>query len=266
VANVHGTAIVDDGAVLGAGVEIGPCCIVGPHAVLADNVRLQSHVVVGGHVRIGAGTRVFPFSSIGLEPQDKKYAGEESCLEIGARCVIREHVTINTGTAGGGLTTRVGSRCLLMVGAHVAHDCQVGDDVIMANNATLAGHCVVGDRAILGGLSAVHQFVRIGEHAIVGGMSGVENDVIPFGSALGNRAHLGGLNIIGLKRAGVDREAIHNLRRAYRQLFADGGTISERLGAVEAAFAGDPNVAKIVAFIRGGGDRAICVPRGGRDD
>jgi UDP-N-acetylglucosamine acyltransferase len=218
----------------------------------------MSHVVVGGHTRIGAGTRVFPFATIGLEPQDKKYAGEESYLEIGERCVVREHVTINTGTAGGGLTTRVGSRCLLMVGAHVAHDCQVGDDVILANNATLAGHCVVGNRAILGGLSAVHQFVRIGEQAIVGGMSGVENDVIPFGSALGNRAHLGGLN-------GAEREAIHNLRRAYRALFNGNGTIGARLDEVEKSFAGDANVGKIVAFIRAGGERALCVPRSSRD-
>ena len=261
MAEVHATAIVEQGAEIAATAAVGPYCIVSGGARLGENVRLYGHAVVGGRTSIGEGSQIFPFASVGLPPQDRKYHGEESRLEIGKNCVIREHVTINPGTEGGGMLTRVGDNCLLLVGAHIAHDCMLGDNVTLVNHATLGGHCRIGDHAILGGLSAVHQFVRIGESGFVGGMSGVENDVIPFGSAIGNRAGLGGLNIVGLTRRGFSREAIHKLRRAYRTLFGPEGTLKERLADVEEEFADDENVKKIVDFIREGGDRAICTPR-----
>lgn len=266
VQGIHGTAIIEPGAVLGEEVEVGPYSIVGSRVRLGNGVRLHSHVVVGGDTTIGEGTQIFPFASVGLAPQDRKYHGEDSRLEIGRNCVIREHVTINPGTAGGGSLTRIGDDCLLLVAAHVAHDCIVGNNVTMVNHATLAGHCRIADHVILGGLSAVHQFVRIGENAFVGGMSGVENDVIPFGSVIGNRASLGGLNIVGLTRRGFAREEIHTLRRAYRMLFAPEGTLRERLADVAEEFAGEANVQKIVDFIREGGDRAISTPRGRGSD
>lgn len=260
-ARIHPMAIIEDGAGLGAGVEVGAYSVVGPHVTLGEGVRIHSHVAISGHTTIGAGTEIFPFASIGHIPQDKKYDGEESRLVIGERNVIREHVTMNPGTRDGGMATVVGSGCLFMVGSHVAHDCHVGNDVILANNAALAGHCVVEDHAILGGLSAVHQFVRIGAGAFVGGMSGVDHDVIPFGMALSNRASLAGLNIVGLKRRGFDREQIHRLRQAYRLLFAAEGALVERLDDVERLFAEDPVVQRIVAFIRAGSGRSLCVPR-----
>lgn len=259
-ASVHPTAAVEDGAQLGAGVTVGPYCHVGPDVVLKDGVELLSHAVVAGRTEIGCGTRIFPFASIGHPPQDLKYRGEPSSLVVGARCVIREHVTMNPGTKGGGMVTRVGDRCLFMVGAHVAHDCRVGDDAILVNNATLAGHVEVGDFAILGGLSAVHQYVRIGRHAMIGGMSGVESDVIPFGSALGNRAHLSGLNVVGLKRRGFSRETIHEMRKAYRLLFAEEGTMAERVADVADEFADVEPVMDIVTFIRADNSRSICQP------
>ena len=261
MAEIHPTAIVEQGAELADSVAVGPYSIVESGVRLADGVKVHAHVVIGGRTTIGPGCEIFPFASVGLPPQDKKYHGEPSRLEIGRICTIREHVTINPGTEGGGMLTRIGDECLLLVGAHVAHDCEVGSHVILVNHATLGGHCRIGDYAILGGLSAVHQFVRIGESGFVGGMSGVENDVIPFGSAIGNRAELGGLNIVGLTRRGFSREAIHQLRRAYRTLFGPEGTLKERLTDVEEEFAGDENVRKIVEFIRAGGDRAICSPR-----
>jgi UDP-N-acetylglucosamine acyltransferase len=210
---------------------------------------------------VGAGCTVYPFASLGLPPQDLKYRGEPSRLTIGRETVIREHVTMNPGTEGGGMLTQVGEHCLFMVGAHVAHDCQIGDHVILVNNATLAGHVEVGDWAILGGLSAAHQYVRIGRHAMVGGKTGVENDVIPYGSVVGNRAHLSGLNIIGLKRRGFSRAIISDLRRAYRLIFAEEGTLNERLDDVAELFDDNEPVMEIVRFIRTDSSRAICQPR-----
>jgi UDP-N-acetylglucosamine acyltransferase len=260
-AHVHPSALVHPDAQIAPSAHIGPFCVVGPEVRLADNVRLHSHVVVEGDTAIGEGTQIFPFASIGHQPQDKKFRGEKSRLEIGAHNVIRENVTMNPGTESGALITRVGDHGLFMTGSHVAHDCQVGNHVILANNAALAGHCIIGDHAILGGLSAVHQFVRIGAHAFIGGMSGVENDVIPFGMAIGNRAGLAGLNIVGLKRRGFEREQIHTLRKAYRMLFSSEGTLAERLEDVEKMFDNDANVAEMVRFIRAASDRALCVPR-----
>ena len=252
---IHPSAVVDRRAELGADVEVGAFSVVGPEVRLADGVKVHSHAVVTGRTSVGKGCEIFPFASVGHRPQDLKFKGEKSGLEIGEKTVIREHVTLNPGTEGGGLLTKVGNGCLLMVGAHVAHDCVIGNNVILVNNATIAGHCVIG------GLCAVHQFVRVGAHAFVGGMSGVENDLIPFGMALGNRAALNGLNIVGLKRHGFSRDAIHNLRRAYRQLFSNEGTLMERLDDVASMFGDDKGVQQIVEFIRAGKDRSLCVPR-----
>ena len=261
MARIHPTAIVEDGARLDDSVVVGPFCIIGSEVELAAGVQVISHAVVTGRTRIGANTRIFPFASIGHEPQDLKYKGEASRLEIGSNNVIREHVTMNPGTEGGGMVTRVGSDCLFMVGVHIAHDCQVGDRVIMANNATLAGHVTIGDYAVLGGLSAVHQFVRIGQHSMVGGMSGVENDVIPYGSVMGDRARLGGLNIRGLQRRGFSRDELQALRSAYHLLFAERGTLVERVEEVAQLHNGAKPVREIVDFIRADSSRALCQPR-----
>ncbi|MDA0218611.1 MAG: acyl-ACP--UDP-N-acetylglucosamine O-acyltransferase [Proteobacteria bacterium] len=266
MAQIHPTAIVEDGARLAEDVRIGPYSVIGAEVELGGGVVIESHVVVGGRTRIGEDCHIFPFASIGLKPQDLKFKGEKSELIIGKGNQIREHVTMNPGTEGGGLVTRVGDHCLFMVGSHIAHDCTIGDHVIMANNATLAGHVSVGDHAIIGGLSAVHQFVRIGHHAMVGGMSGVEQDVIPFGSVTGDRAHLMGLNLVGLKRHGFEREDIHTLRNAYRLLFADEGTLSERLSDVAKVFGANSVVAAIVGFMRSESQRGICQPRDGHAD
>jgi UDP-N-acetylglucosamine acyltransferase len=262
---IHATAIVEAGARLGAGVRIGPYCIVGPDTSLGDGVELLSHVVVAGRTSIGARTRVFPFASVGHQPQDLKYKGEPSTLSIGEGCTIREGVTINPGTQGGGMRTTVGSGCAFLANSHVGHDCHVGSNVIFSNNVMLAGHCTVGDFAILGGGAAVIQFARVGAHSFLGGMSGLEQDLIPYGMALGNRAHLSGLNIVGLQRRGFSRTDIHDLRRAYRLLFADEGTLLERVEDVAQEFAGHPIVVEIVEFIRAGGKRAICTPRDAAD-
>ena len=259
--DIHSTAIVDPGAKIGDGVVIGPYCVVEAGVTLGNDVRLHSHVVVGGLTQVGAETEIYPFASIGLPPQDLKYAGETSKLVIGERNRIREHVTMNPGTAEGGMITRVGDDCLFMVGSHVAHDCLMGDHIVMANNATLAGHVVVGDYAILGGLSAVHQFVRIGRHAIVGGMSGVENDVIPYGSVMGDRARLSGLNVIGLKRRNFAKDEIHNLRTAYRMLFAEEGTLQERIDDVARMFGDNADILEIVEFMRADSSRGLTQPR-----
>ncbi len=258
--SIHPTAIVESGAEIGPGVVIGPYCCVGGEVVLGSRVALRSHVVVAGRTEIGPSTTIYPFASIGHRPQDLKYRGEASRLVIGGHNVIREQVTMNPGTEGGGMVTRIGDRCLFMVGAHVAHDCRVGNDVILVNNATLAGHVTVDDYAILGGLSAVHQFVRIGRHAMVGGMSGVESDVIPYGSVVGNRARLSGLNVVGLKRRGFSHDTIHEMRKAYRLLFAEEGTMAERMADVAEEFGGVEPVMDIVAFVRAAGSRAICQP------
>jgi len=259
--NIHPSAVIDTKAELADNVKIGPFCIVGPDVKLSDNVELISHVVVEGRTTIGANNKIFPFSSIGHCPQDLKYNGEPSRLEIGDNNVIREHVTINPGTEGGGMLTKIGNDCLIMVGTHVGHDCQIGNNVILVNNATLAGHVIVEEWAIIGGLSAVHQFCRIGRHAMIGGMSAVENDVIPYGSVTGNRARLGGLNIVGLKRRNFDREVIHSMRTAYRLLFAQEGTMAERVEDVSDMFKDCEPVMEIVEFIQQDSSRGVCTPK-----
>ncbi len=259
--SIHPTAVVDPAASIGAGVVIGPLCVVGPEVTLGDGVELKAQVVVSGWTTIGAGTWVYPFASIGSDPQDLKFKGERTQLVIGERNRVREHVTMNPGTEGGGGVTRVGSDGLFMMGSHIGHDSKVGDNVILANNATLAGHVTVEDFAFLGGLSAVHQFCRIGAHAMVGGMTGVEKDVIPFGMVIGNRAALGGLNIVGLRRRGFDRETIHALRRAYDLLFYGDGVLASRLELVEQTYPDIEPVQHILEFIRADSSRSFCTPR-----
>lgn len=263
--NIHPTAIVEDGARLGEGVKIGPFCLVGRDATLGEGVELISHVAVAGTTTIGARTRIFPFASIGHQPQDLKYKGEPCSLSIGADCLIREGVTMNPGTAGGGSVTTVGNGCAFLANSHVGHDCVVGNNVIFSNNVMLAGHCTVEDYVIIGGGAAVIQFARVGAHAFVGGMSGLENDLIPYGMALGNRAYLSGLNIIGLQRRGFSRNDIHDLRRAYRLLFAQEGTLSERMDDVAQEFGTHPIVQEIIAFMRVGGKRSLCTPKTGNE-
>lgn len=261
MSNIHPTAIISDGATLEDDVVVGPYSIIGKDVTLSKGVKIHPHVVVDGNTQIGAGTEIFPFSSIGMIPQDKKFAGEESRLVIGENNIIREHVTMNPGTKGGTSLTQIGSNGLFLVGCHVAHDCMIGDHVILVNSATLGGHCVVGNHVILGGLSAVHQFVRIGDHAFVGGMAGVEADIIPFGMALGNRASLAGLNLVGMRRLGIPREQIHAVRKAYRQLFSSEGTLMERVELVDQEFRDDEGVQKIISFIKTASDRSFCVPK-----
>jgi UDP-N-acetylglucosamine acyltransferase len=258
---IHPTAIVESGATLGDGVKIGPYCVVGPQVVLGDEVELVSHVTVAGDTTVGTRSRIFPFASIGHPPQDLKYKGEPNSLTIGTGCTIREGVTMNPGTVNGGLKTTVGDNCAFLANSHVGHDCHVGNGVVLSNNVMLGGHVTIGDHVIFGGGAAVIQFTRIGRQAFLGGMSGLENDLIPYGMALGNRARLAGLNIIGLTRRGFSRADIHELRRAYRLLFADEGTLAERMEDVAEEFKGHPLVVEIVEFIRAGGKRSVCTPR-----
>jgi UDP-N-acetylglucosamine acyltransferase len=271
MSDIHPSAVVAPGATLGDGVQIGPFCVIGPDVTLGDRVRLESHVAVAGITTIGAETRVWPFASLGHAPQDLGYRGEPTRLEIGPRCMIREHVTMNPGTVRGGGLTRVGAGGLFMVGVHVGHDCRVGDGVIMANNATLGGHVEIGDLAVLGGLCAVHQKVRVGRGAMVGGMTGVERDVIPYGSVIGDRARLAGLNLVGLKRRGAAREDIHALRAAYRAVFrGSGGSLAERAAAALETFADAPLAREMLDFIAADSARAFCTPAprhaGGEDE
>jgi UDP-N-acetylglucosamine acyltransferase len=258
---VHATAVVDPAAKLGQDVIVGPLCVIGPDVELGDGVELKSHVAVAGHTSIGAGTLVFPFASLGHAPQDLKYHGEPSRLEIGARNRIREHVTMNPGTEGGGMLTRVGDDGLYMVGVHIAHDCIVGNRVIMANNVTLAGHVVVEDNVVIGGLSAFHQYVRIGAHAMIGGMSAVESDVVPYALVKGDRAFLDGLNYVGLQRRGFEKAQIHELREIYRLLFEGPGTLKDRLAEVATRVHAGTPAGQIVEFMQARESRAFCQPR-----
>lgn len=256
-AAIHPTALIARGAEIGRGVRIGPFCTVGPDVVLDDGVHLLSHVVVDGCTRIGRDVIAYPFCTIGLAPQDLKYRGEPTRCEIGARTQIREHCTIHRGTVTGSGTTRVGADCMLMAVVHVAHDCVIGEQVIIANNVVMGGHVTIADNAVIGGASALHQFVRIGRGAMVGGASGVEGDVIPFGSVLGNRARLAGLNVIGLKRRGFDRAQIQALRAAFKALFRQDGVFVHRLEHARTRYGDDRLVAEILDFIDGPSHRGL---------
>ncbi len=259
------TARVADGARIGDSVEIGPYCIIGPQVEVQRGARLLSHVHVTGVTTIGEETVVYPFSSLGTPPQSVHYRGGATKLVIGPRCELREGVTMNTGTEDGGGTTRIGEHCSFMVGSHVGHDCQVGNDVTLANNTVLGGHVEVGDFTFLGGHVAIHQFVRIGEGVMMAGMSAARDDIIPFGFALGQTGALVGLNIVGLRRRGATKAEMHRIRRAYKSLFFVEGRIADRIEAVAREFAGDPVVGKMVAFIRAGGKRPLMRPRAKRE-
>ena len=259
MSGIHPSAVIEDGAVIGDGCRIGPFCLVGPHVVLGENVVLKSHVVVTGDTHIGDDTVVFPFAVIGEIPQDLKFGGEKTALRVGKRNRIREHVTMNVGTAGGGGVTRVGDDGLFMAGCHVAHDTQIGDRVVVVNSSAIAGHCVIEDDVIIGGLSGIHQRVRVGRGAIIGALSMVTNDVVPHGLVMGPRGTLDGLNLVGLKRKGVARADITALRAAFQTLKDGEGTFQDRAQRLadesESAY-----VQQMVGFILGQTDRNFLTP------
>jgi UDP-N-acetylglucosamine acyltransferase len=264
MSNIHPTAVIESGAQLAANVSVGPFCYIGPDVTLHEGVKIFSHVSLMGNTQIGAGTEVYPFASLGCPPQHQKYEGEPVRLVIGRHNIIREHVTIHPGTPIGRGETTIGNNCFIMVACHIAHDCQVGNHVVFANNATLGGHVVIGDHAILGGMVAVHQHVRIGAHAIIGGMSGVENDVIPFGVVMGERANLTGLNLVGLKRRGFSQNTIQELRQAYQQIFIpeqDSLPFAERVREVAEQSVDRDEVMQLVSFIQAESQRNLCLPK-----
>lgn len=258
---IHSTAIVSSSAKIGSNVSVGPYCVIGEGVEIANDVKIMAHVCVSGQVTIGEGTTIFPFAAIGYQPQDLKYRGEKSRLVIGKRNSIREYVTMHPGTEGGAMETVVGDDNLFMVGVHIAHDCVVGNHVIMGNNATLGGHVKVGDNVVIGGLAAVHQWVRIGHNAVIGGMSGVERDVIPFGAVKGERAHLYGLNLIGMQRAEFPREEIKFLQKAYDIVFSQEKTLSDNLQLAEEAYGNVQCVSDVIHFMREGTNRSFCLPQ-----
>ncbi|WP_323041779.1 acyl-ACP--UDP-N-acetylglucosamine O-acyltransferase [Gemmobacter sp.] len=259
-AQVHPTAVIEDGAVIGPGCVIGPFCVVGPEVTLGEGVVLKSHAVVTGWTEVGPGTEIWPFAVVGEVPQDLKFKGERTRLIVGARCRIREGATLNTGTEGGGGVTRVGDDCLLMTGAHVGHDATVGNRVILANQAAVAGHCWLGDDVILGGLSGIHQWVRVGRGAIIGAVTMVTNDVIPFGLVQAPRGELDGLNLVGLKRRGVQRSEITALRAAYQMLAQGDGAFLDRARRL-ADETESTHVREVTDFILGASDRSFLTPR-----
>lgn len=258
---IHPTAIVAEGAQLAEDVSIGPYCLIGPHVILKEGVKIHGHVVIDAHTTIGARTKVFPFAALGLAPQNVHYKGEPSTLEIGEGCMIREYVTIHPGTEKGGMKTTVGNNCYIMIGSHIGHDCHIGNFVTLANNATLGGHVQIGDYANIGGLAAIHQFVRIGAYAMISGTAGVNEDVMPFGTVMTQKGRLGGLNIIGMKRRGFERQDIHDLRNAYKLLTkGQMGTLEERLHQVRAYYGKTQTVKELLAFIEQDPKRPLCLP------
>ncbi|MDJ0614409.1 MAG: acyl-ACP--UDP-N-acetylglucosamine O-acyltransferase [Rhizobiaceae bacterium] len=259
--NIHPSAVVEDGAIIGEGSTIGPFCHIGPNAVIGEGADFKSHVAVYGHTTIGARARIFPFASIGHEPQDLKHKGEKTTLTIGDDCLIREGVTMNPGTAADNSNTTVGNNCTFLANSHVAHDCQLGNNIIFSNGVLIGGHCKIGNNVIIGGGAAVHQFCRIGDNAFIGGLAGLENDLIPFGIALGNRAYLGGLNLIGMKRAGIERDSIHTTRAAFKNIFSGEEAVQDAVKSLPADQQADAVVSKIVEFIKASADRSLCTPK-----
>ena len=257
---MHPMAVVEPGAVIGAGCKIGPFSLIGAEVVLAAGVEVKSHAVVTGCTEIGADTVIFPFASVGEIPQDLKFKGEHTRLVVGARCRIREGATLNTGTEGGGGVTRVGDDCLLMTGAHVGHDAILGNRIVLANQVAIAGHCVIGDDVIVGGLSGIHQFVRVGRGAIIGAVTMVTNDVLPFGLVQGPRGVLDGLNLVGLKRRGVDRSDITAMRAAYQMLAQGEGSFLDRARRL-AEETDSLYVREMTDFILSASDRSFLTPK-----
>ncbi len=267
LAEIHPTAIINDGATVCENVYVGPYCVIGSNVTLKAGVRLISHVCVDGITVIGEDSIVYPFASIGHSPQDLKYKGEPSTVTIGEKTTIREYVTIQPGTEGGGMKTVVGDHCLLMVGVHIAHDCHVGNHVIMANYATLAGHVVIADHVIVGGLSAIQQFVRVGVHAIIGGMSGVEKDVVPYAMVMGERAHLHGVNLVGMRRHGFSNAVIQKVQSIYKDLFNedDHSVFAERVAKQhnsDAENESEPATQTLFDFMNVDSKRHYCMPKG----
>jgi UDP-N-acetylglucosamine acyltransferase len=255
---IHKTAIIDPKAKIASSVEIGPYCVIGPNVEIGDNTIIQSHVHISVSAKIGKGNRIYPFVSIN-DPQDLKYNGENTNLVIGDNNKIREYVTINPGTAGGGGKTTIGDNCLFMISSHIAHDCQVGNNVIIANNVPIGGHAIIENNVIIGGNSAVQQFTRIGKMAMIGGMTGVLHDVIPYGLSTGNRNSLQGLNLIGLRRAKVENKDILGLSEAYKEIFAT-KNINENISKLNGSFQENPLVKNVIDFITKDKKRSICTP------
>jgi len=256
---IHNSSVIDKKAKISKNVKIGPFCYIGPNVKLADNVELVSNVHIEGSTSVGSNTKIFPFASIGTQPQDLKFKGEKTNLVIGKNNMIREYVTINPGTAGGGSKTIIGDNCLFMISSHIAHDCQVGNNVIIANNVPLGGHAIIEDNVIIGGNSAVQQFTRIGKMAMIGGMTGVLHDVIPYGLSTGNRNSLQGLNLIGLRRAKFENKDILGLSDAYKEIFAT-KNINENISKLNGSFKENPLVKNVIEFITKDKKRSICTP------
>ena len=256
---IHSSSVIDSKAKIGINVKIGPFCYIGPKVQIKDNVELVSNVHVEGNTIIGKGTKIFPFASIGTQPQDLKYKGENNILEIGEENIIREYVTINPGTEGGGGKTVIGNKCLFMISSHIAHDCHVGNDVVIANNVPLGGHVTIEDSVVIGGNSAVQQFTRIGRLAMIGGMTGVLKDVIPFGLSFGNRNYLRGINLIGLKRKKYDNKKIMELDTAFKKIFWS-KNLHENLSKINGEYKGNQLVEEVINFISKDKKRPICTP------
>jgi len=258
---IHPTAIIHPDAKVGKNTKIGPYCVLGKGVKIGENCNLHSHVVVDGDVIIGEKTKIYSFASIGSDPQDLKFKGEKTKIFIGDNCKIREYCTINPGTEGGGRVTKVGNNCLLMVGTHVAHDCLISDNVIFANHSTLAGHVRIETNVVVGALSAIHQFARIGEGSMIGGMSGITGDVPPFCTAMGNRAKLNGLNVVGLKRNEVSKIEISELRKVYNYIFdSNKFTFKDRVEEIKGKKTSFYTIKKLLNFISGESNRSFCLP------
>ena len=255
----HKTSIVDTNAKIYKNVKIGAYSIIGPNVEISEGVEISSHVNIVGNTKIGEKTKIFPFCSIGTEPQDLKFKGEKNSIVIGKNNTIREYVTINPGTERGGCVTKIGDNCLFMISSHIAHDCKVGNNVIIANNVPLGGHAIIEDNVVIGGNSAVQQFTRIGKMAMVGGMTGVLHDVIPYGLSIGNRNSLQGLNLIGLRRAKFDNKDILGLSEAYKEIFAT-KNLTENISKLNGSFKDNPLVKNVIDFITKDKKRSICTP------
>jgi len=258
---IHKLSIIHKNAKVGKNIEIGPFCTLGGNVKLGDGCKLHSHINLQGDIEIGKNTEIFPFVSIGSIPQDLKYKGEKTKIKIGQNCKIREYVTVNIGTKGGGKITSIGDNCLLMIGTHVAHDCLIGNNVIFANHSTLAGHVVVEDNVVVGALSAIHQFSRIGEGAMIGGMSGVTADVVPFSTVMGNRAKLSGLNILGLKRRLTEKNEIAELRKVFKYIFYDKKTtLKFRINEVKKKKYKQKTIKVLLDFLSTDSGRSLILP------
>ena len=256
---IHNSSVIDKKAKIGKNVKIGPFCFIGSKVQINDNVELISNVHIEGKTTVGEGTKIYPFSSIGTPPQDKKYKGEDNSLEIGKNNIIREYVTINPGTKGGGEKTTIGDNCLLMISSHVAHDCKIGNNVVIANNVPLGGHVTIEDSVVIGGNSAVQQFTRIGRLAMIGGMTGVLKDVIPFGLSFGNRNYLRGINLIGLKRKKYNNKEIMELDQAFKKIFSS-KNLHENLSKINGEYKENNLVKEVIDFIGKDKKRPICTP------